>query len=85
MSADLLVGWGKCFILIQYSKCNSGILHLLPYRILPNIVYVLLVKYHAFLPLIWDFNTKLVSPFVISLGDGSYDAAALLEHIQDPP
>jgi hypothetical protein len=40
------------------------------------------IQYHAFIPTLWDFNAKLVSPLVISLGHISNDATALLEHMR---
>jgi hypothetical protein len=85
MTVNLLVGWRNSFIPIQYLKCNADILHLLSYCILPNSVAILIFKLYAVFLILWEFNSKLVSPLVISLCHSGNDTTALLEHIWDPP
>jgi hypothetical protein len=85
VTAILLVGWRNIVIIIQYLKCNAEILHILPYCILPKSVVILLVKSDAVIPTLRDFNSKLVSPLVVTFGNISNDATALLQHMWDPP
>jgi hypothetical protein len=66
MAMDILVGWGDLIFSIYYLECNSDILHLLPRRILPESVVILFVKSHTFIPALWSFNSKLVSPIVVT-------------------
>jgi hypothetical protein len=85
VAANILVGWRNIVIIIQYLNCYADILHLLPYCILPKSVVIILVKSDTVIPIFRDFNPKFMSPLVVTFGNGSYDAAALLQHMQDPP
>jgi hypothetical protein len=85
VTPDILVGWGNLFVPIQYFEYNSDILHLLPYRILPESVAIFFIKPHTVIPTLLDINSKLVSTLVIPLCYSINDPAAILEHIWNPP
>jgi hypothetical protein len=59
--------------------------HLLPHRILPESVVIFLVKFHTFIPALWNFNSKFVGPLVITLGHSGNNSGAFLEDMWGPP
>jgi hypothetical protein len=85
MIAHILVGWRRSFVTIQNLKCNAEVLHLLPYFVLPKSVGIFFAQSHAVIPTLWEFNSKLVSPIVVTLGCIINDTDVLLEHIWEPP
>jgi hypothetical protein len=85
VTADLLVGWRNLFFSIQNIECNSDILHLLHYRILPKSVVLFFFKPQTVIPSFGNFNSKLVSALMVMLCYSCNNSSALLENMWSPP
>jgi hypothetical protein len=85
LSQDLKVSHGDVLIIVQHTKHNTGIFHLLFDRSLPVLVPIFLVKLSCFCGGIWDFDSKLE---VFSNEPSSYCQdylVSLLEPVAHPP